>query len=452
MSLDPSTTALPRSRWLLLPVLAFLILHGALLAYDLQHPDAIFGGDRAESRWASMQDRLAASDDQANAVILKYSQPGDYVLHTWLYRLGGFPAILLMQMGVALGTLLATMSLARLLGATPQAAAVAGMLFVLLPGSIISPHLLTTETFFTACFLIGCLLLAAGMQRSSIGMLWLAVLPWAIGAFIRPQGMIFMPVAVAMIAVWHPSLRRAAFLSAALCVLLFPGLWLLWRQSLTGEVGMGESDADLGVSFRIRAHRVLNLLGITDWAAQDQVLVPRMSAQEFFSLFAQHPLGFLKTYVSDLINVALNPGANAVFGHYLKLFPTTTDPHFWKLLMDREGISGVLGGIGANGLGYVAAFFVLGAIHGLVVVSAALGIWRGLRDPATRRVNVLVFTMTLMALAVIFIAGLVRWAHRAPAEPLMAAFAGIGLVWAGGEIGRRRRQRSPPLDSFATQP
>lgn len=444
--MDPAfrAPAVSRTAWMLIPVIAFVLLHGALLAFDLSHPDAVFGGDRAATRWQTMQAIMATdSRDARDAAILHFSQPGDYLLHTRLHELGGFRAIILTQLLIAFGSLLTTMGLVRTLGATPLAATMAGLLFVFLPGSMISPHLLTTETFFTFCMVSGTLLLAAGLRGTDARLLWLAILPWALGAFIRPQGMIFLPLAMALIAWWTPQLRRQAVGAALACLLLFPGLWLLWRYSLTGEVGMGVWEADLGVNLRIRAHRALSLLGIKDWYAQDPVTTPRISVLAFLQLFATHPVGFLKTLLSDLTNLALNPGANAVFGHYLRLFETTPDTHYWKLLMDREGLGGVIAGIWNNGPAYVTAFVALGAVHALALVGGIVGLWVSLRTPdAARRVRVLVAFVLGLALAVIFLAGLVRWGHRAPAEPLVAAFAGIGLLHLGRLLaGRRRPQR-----------
>lgn len=441
MKSEPARRRSASSSWLL-PALAFCLLHAALVAFDIANPGAILRGDRTEGRWEKIESVLSAESAHLASAVAKNGPPGDYLIHAALYGAGGNLAIILVQVTAAFLTLLTTMRLTRELRAPPIGVALSGLLFVLLPASIMGPHLLVTETLYTTSFTLGVLALAIAAARNSVKWMWIAVMPMALAAFVRPQGIIFLPIAAMLMAASRPRAILSLTAPAMMCLLLFPGLWFAWRLTHGGDFGLGQSDGDLQINFRIRAQRALALAGAADW--NESQFGARIGWREFVDLVAQYPQAFVRTYLTDAMNLALNPGANAVFGHYLQMLHTSADTHYWKLLMDREGLAGVVVEVARNGSGFVAAFVFCAAVHVVTTLSAIIGVYLCVRDRRTRAAALMVTMMTLATCAILFLSGLIRWSHRAPIEPLMAAFAGVGLAWIVQSWRDRNAARGDP--------
>ncbi|HEY0341233.1 MAG TPA: hypothetical protein VGC34_10535, partial [Steroidobacteraceae bacterium] len=267
---------------------------------------------------------------------------------------------------------------------------------------------------------------------------WLGMALLALAAFIRPQALLFGLIAAATLIVVAPRLRRDAALAPLLGLLVFPGVWLLWRYFQVGELGLGPSMFDVGINMKIRADRMALISNIPGWVPMDWMNpgLSRMTPAAFLDVSKHYPQALLSTLVSDLLNFIANPGANALFGIYLQFYPTSSDVFFWKHTFDSGGFPAVLHAmLGSNGR-LVFVFLLTGAIHALAIAGAVLGAACVLVRRESRPAASVVILLGLAEAGVVFVAGIVRWTHRAPLEPLIAALAAIGVAWSIGRIRR----------------
>ncbi|MAA74043.1 MAG: hypothetical protein CMN28_05000 [Salinisphaeraceae bacterium] len=430
-------------RHLLLPLAVFACIHTLLFLFDLQDPEAFTRGDRADLRMELVQGVLAAPAGQRSETVIQYGVPGDYLFHALLLGTVGQYGTIALQIIAGALCLLLVFRLAQILGAGPRTASLAALLYTLMPGSFMNPHLLVTESFYTLFFTAGAYFAVRMFRQGDARAFWLAAVAWSLAAALRPQAMIFMPGLALAATLLYPRRLPIAAPAALLSLLIFPGLWLAWRYGQVGHFGMGETSFDLGVNMRMRADRVFHMLGEKAYLAGAEEM--RIGLGEFLRNLASYPTLFLRTYVSDVINFLLNPGANAVAGYYLALFSVAEDVHAWKLLMDSEGLLAVIKAILASGHRMALAFGLFGLVHLVALLGILPGLWYAVVKPP-RQAGAVLFGILLVGSAVVFAAGLVRWTHRAPLEPLIAVFAVYGL----GMLVSAWRARRDPLPSSDT--
>lgn len=420
------------------PLLLYFALHAALFAFDLQHPEAFLRGDRAGPRLELVQQAQQAGAGGLGQLFLTTGLPGDYIVFVPFYGPFGPYGVILAQLLAGALTLLITAGLAITLGASARTATAAGILYCLLPGALMDPHLLVTETFFTTAFAGALWALAHAARTGSNRGVWLGMGLLALSAFIRPQALPLGLVAAVPLFVISRPLRRDAVLAPLLWLLVFPGTWLLWRYLQVGEFGLGPSMFDIGINLKIRADRMALITPIPGWVPMDWTSPnpARMTAAAFLDLGLHYPRALLSTLASDLMNFVANPGANALFGIYLQYYTPSSDVFFWKHTIDSGGLPAVIREVfGNSSNGRLALVFVLtGVLQALAVGGAVLGTIHVLVRRETLSAASVVILVCLAESAVVFVAGIVRWTHRAPLEPVIAALAVIGLAWAIGRI------------------
>jgi len=421
------------------PLVAYLLLHAGLAAHNFLVPGAIMRGDRAGQRLNFIESFVAAPS-KLPQIMLASGWPGDWLAHGLLWLMGGSMLVVFVQIMLGALAITATIGIARALGAGTAAAATAGMLAVALPGGIMNPHLLVNESWFAAMVALGLWSLAEAVRRDRGALVIGGMLLMGAAALIRPQGMILAPVALGILYFISPSLRRNAFVGALLAIAIAPGLWLGWRYLQTGEFGLGPSGFDLASNLRLRINRAADIAGLRDRAIDTQSGGPRVTIREFLVFAWQYPIAVIQSFLSDLFNFIFNPGANHLFGHYLKMIQTPDDYGYWKRILDTKGLLGLFSAILAQGMGLLFTLLLMGLVHVTALFGAAMGLWYVIKystRPA-QSVAFLILALTATQVAATFVAGIVRWAHRAPMEPVVAALAGIGLYWAYCMLRNRR--------------
>lgn len=419
-------------------LLLYVILHIALLTFDVHEPDAFLRGDRAVSRLAVVEQAQQAGVSGLGHLFLATGLPGDYVIFLPFYTPFGQYGVILAQLMAGLATLLISVGLARTLGASDRVAAGAGVLYCLLPGAVMDPHLLVTETFFTTAFAAGLWALAQAARAGCRRDVWLGMGLLTVAAFIRPQALPFGLIAAVPLLLGASRLRRDAVLAPLLCLLVFPGIWLLWRYLQVGEFGLGPSMFDIGTNLKIRADRMALIANIPGEMLSAPGDPGRLTPQAFVELARLYPHALVTSFTSDWVNLVANPGANALFGQYLQYYPPMPDVAFWKHAIDSGGVPGVVRAVFESSGRLVFSMLLTGVIHVVAVAGALAGLWRVLRERRLRLAASVVTLVCLAESAVVFVSGLVRWAHRAPLEPVIAALAAIGVAWLLGRIRRRR--------------
>lgn len=437
-----------RFQWTALtwPLAVYLLLHAGLVLHNLAVPDAIMRGDRAGQRVDHIESFLAAPDE-VGRLVLATGWPGDWLAHGLAWWAGGPLLVVLVQIGLSATAVAATVGIAQALGAGTAASATAGMLAAALPGGIMNPHLLVTESWYTAGFALALWAFAEAVRRDRPGLVVGGMVLMAAAALIRPQGMILAPIAFGILCLVAPHLRRSALIGVIIAVAIAPGLWVGWRNTQTGELGLGPSSFDLPLNLCVRAKRAIQMgdLDRTELGRCDR----RMGLGDFLNFTWQHPIPIARTYVTDSSNMLLNPGANHLFGHYLKIIQTPgwAQVRYWQRLVDEKGPGSLLGAVMAQGAGLITVLLLMGAIHATALLGAALGAWhvKAYGARSAQRAGVLMLVLALAQIATTFATGAVRWAHRAPLEPLIAASAGLGLHWAYTKLRQRRGGRFPLL-------
>jgi hypothetical protein len=426
-----------------LPIFVYIVIHSILFMHNLFVPGVILRGDRAGQRLAAIESFIE-TPGRLPQLVLETGWPGDWLAHGLIWWMGGPLLLVLVQIGLGVATIAATVGIARALGAAPAAASTAGIVAAVLPGGIMNPHLLVTETWFTAAIALAAWAFVEAVRRDRAALVVVGMLLLALGGLIRQQGLIFAPTA--FVALWFvaPRLRRAAALGVLAAVAISPGVWLGWRYWL-GEIGMGETRFDVAYNLRLRAERVLGMAGFDEVEVSQRIDASHFSLVDFIEVAGHYPAAVMRSYIGDLVNVILNPGANHLFVIYLNLIenPSNQDFMYWLSLRDEHGFIAVMQNIYYQGLGFIFALAIMSVIHFGALVAAATGVWYIARysSPADKRAAWVVFALFATVVATFFGAGLFRWMLRSPLEPLVAAFAGLGLFMLYRLISTRRHRR-----------
>jgi hypothetical protein len=412
--------------------LAFIGIHACLFLFDIANPGAFLRGDRAIDRLDHINQLLSARSPTIAGAALNSGVPGDFLQHAVLYAIGGRQLLIVSQIALGVLTLvLVYLFVARALASVKIGAAAAALVIVM-PGGLLNPHLLVTESWFTAFLVAGTISICWAVVRSrgtlSYGYLYLGFACLGLASSIRPQGLLIPLVLAAYIATVVPSARRASLLAALLAYGIFPISWMALRLLLVGDFGLGPSNADLQTNLALRADRIL-LLPLDSTG--------RLGLLPFIELAMAHPLAFLNTLYTDAFNLLLNPGANHLFGYYLGL-GETPDGFSWLKTRDQLGMAGVIAELlRRNGL-LVALFAVWAAIHATLLFgvgrAGALVSRAGRQTPTWIWIVLIVIVTTLLSG---FAAGLVRWNLRSGVEPLLAILAAYGLFGAKAETQSR---------------
>jgi len=416
----------------------FIGIHACLFYFDVTDPAAFLRGDRAIDRLAHVHGLLAAGSSAIIHAALDSGVPGDFLQHAVLYAIGGRYLVIVAQIALQLFTLLLVYSFVARTSGSAKIAATAGMLIVIMPGSLLNPHLLVTEAWFTALLMIGtvsiCEAVDAKRDAPSPAYLYLGFASLGLASAIRPQGLLIPLVLTTYLLFAFPKARGASLKAALLAYAVFPLSWMTLRFLLVGDFGLGSSNADLATNLAFRADRILSLpLDSTG----------RMDLLPFIHLALSHPLAFFNTLYADAFNLILNPGANHLFGYYLQ-FGETPNGFSWLKVRDQSGMGGVVAEVLTRNAKLVALFGIWTAIHAAALFGVARACIEIVRDrrrmpPWIWIVMIVVVTTALSG----FAAGLVRWNLRSGVEPLLAVLAAYGL-FAGNLVS----SRSQPVSSI----
>jgi hypothetical protein len=441
---------------ILVLLLLFVAVHGLLLVHDIAHPEAFLTGDRAPGRlekihylfhghddaYAYKHLEFAKGDLSPTDRFLENGDPGDYILHAAFYGIGGQYLVILVHLVLAFLAVLCVYRLAILLGQPQRYGLVAAIVYVLLPGSLMLPHQLVTEGIYNPLVVIAFYLIIGTVEeefRRGVFIAALAIL--AVTIFVRFQ-MILYPILLAVI--FGVAFRKRSLdkiVPIFLICFLGPLTWMTFVWIQTGSFSMGESNHSLSVNFFIRAQRIADAGGFA-FAAADYP-GREMTAWDFLSLVAQHPLAYLHTVVSNLANVLFNPGLNAFGGHYLRLFDTEYLT-YWRENLDRHGVVYVVGQILGRDASFAVPMIVSAVVLGLIGLCSVFGAaaWIGDRRSSWTSKAILLSYLVYGILSVLVLGG-TRWGHRTPVEFVIVILFTFGLE----RIFRRRvpDSKSPAL-------
>jgi hypothetical protein len=400
--------------------LLYLCVHGGLFLFDLSDPAAFLRGDRGMSRFAKIQEVLQADPHSFQNAILNLGPPGDFLQHALLYGIGGSYALIAFQIALQLLTLVVVYTVATRLTGNVIAAMAAGLFLIVMPGALMNPHLLTTETWFTGFLMLGMALILFSMDSDgrivSTSSCYAGFVGLALASAVRPQGILVPFVIAGCLSIVLRQNARKVFAGALLSCAIFPVSWMTLRFLLVGDFGLGEYDADFAMNLALRADRILGVPFET---------TGRLSLSAFAAIALAHPAATVNSIYSDALNLIFNPGANHLFGYYLRLFDGH-DGFYWYDVRDKSGLVGVVVELLKQNATFLVLFVIWTILHLTILSGVAVALWRGHRMRSSLWIAVAV-AATLIVSA--FAAGQVRWDHRAATEPLLALLAAYG--WFG---------------------
>ena len=425
--------------WFALIVILFFAIHTGLFLFDVTDPAAVIRGDRASDRLAKLNELFAASRHSLEGIIFNSGVPGDFLQHAILYSIGGPYLLIGFQIALQFIILVTTFLAAVRLTGSATVAVATGFFVLVMPGALLNPHLLVTETWFTLLLTIGtfaiCQAVKDTSKRDFLVLIYIGFASFGLASSIRPQGLLVPLALAAYLSIARFSDRRTILGATVLAYAMFPISWMTLRLLFVGDFGLGASNADLSTNLALRADRILGLpLDTTG----------RMGPSAFLALAAGHPLATFNSVYTDAFNLILNPGANHLFGYYLGL-GETPDGFSWLRIRDEAGVFGVIAELLRRNLALVALFVTWTAIHAVVILGVCKTVLSNLRanyrTPSWVWVALIVVATTA---ASGFVAGLVRWNLRAGVEPLLALLAAYG--WFSNETAFGSARKIEPRE------
>lgn len=419
-----------RRRNQLILAAVYFLCHGALFLFDLRHPAAFLTGDRAGDRIAAMTSLLAGQRSVAGALVHN-GAVGDYLGQLLPYALGGRIGVLLMQIALGFVAALSCHVLGTRILKSETYGLAAALITIVLPGSLLNTHTLTSEAVANPLIVIGMTLLCAyldGARRT--GALYAAALLLGAAALVRPQ-FLLLPVAVlpAMLTEKAQKTRLAAALLAG-GIFFAPFAGGAAVNSLAQTLGHAPDAGrppvtrnDMPYHLWSRANRMSAIAHFT--LPQAEMADKAVSPAAFVSLAAAHPGAFARTIVSDTTNLVANPGTNALFVQYLGVFRTGRELTYWQEVRDRQGIVAMLRELLRLDAGF-AWTFLASAVLWIAFLLLAMRGAIALRHGPSRT---LLLCFVFYCLIVPFAAGAVRWSHRTPIDFALAIFAVAGFAF-----------------------
>jgi len=408
--------------WRLLLPLA--VLHLAMLGYDAAHPDRFLRADRADER---MQIILglpgAAAKGETLSYIAGHGVAGDWLPQGLIYLAGGPYALIVVQVVLALLSIVWVRDIGRWAGLDEKRASLAASIYALLPHTLVFPHQLASEALFVPLVILG--FRATG---------WRSGLALGLATLVRPLAILW-PLAQA--AVLRPSsTARTLLLVAAFAPVLG---WMTFELAKTGEFSMGRSSHDLGRNLYARVGRMAASLPEQERLAAQPAGVRSLSVGEYLGFVIAHPLSAAMHSGRDVAALGFKSGIERLTLDYLDFFPAERDyvqdsRGGWRVTAEQLGVLGTVQELARRAPFLIATSAAAGVLFVLFMLLAATGAWRSFQERHVHRLLLALFVLYIFVTAQAVDAAQSR--HRAPAE-----FALCLLAVAGWAAVRRRLEK-----------
>jgi 4-amino-4-deoxy-L-arabinose transferase-like glycosyltransferase len=422
----------------------FVVIHGGLFIHGILDPEALMKGDRAGGRLKSIlyvfdgEDTRGIVQGGATEVtgshnssflgrMVESGDPGDYIFQGLLLTRGGVYSLIALQLLLSFLASIAVFYLAMILGLPAQLALIATILYMLLPGSLISPHQLSSEALYNPLVVIGFVFLIKHVEERSRGLvLTIGIALLALAILVRPQLLLYPFLLILILRIFDaPNWRRKATEILLICFIL-PIAWGLFVHGKTGDYNLGGINYGRGFFFNRTAERMALVGGFEIESSHSAET--KMSLGRFSRYVLDHPVAFVQLKSMDFLNVILNPGTYSLAVHHLGFWTPAGDTSFWVVVRDQEGLSGTMAEIFRRGRGFFT--MIVGGViaWGLVLIGAVVGgivFWRDARS--TTATKAILFSCLFYGLLVVLISNTPRWGHRTPIEFLIVILFVLGM-------------------------
>lgn len=438
-------------KWVL--VSAFL-LHLAMFAYDLSHPDVFLNADRSASRFAAIQGLQEAWVNGSTASYLaSHGIVGDYLFQALIIGRAGNSGLILVQISLALAAGYAVFRLGQLLGLSDRLATLACAIYLLFPHTLLFPHQLAAEGLYTPLLAISLWLAAEFVFKPHWQLLLAGGLLLGMASLIRPITLLW-PVLVGIF------LARACQKRAGLAYLLISLLpLLLWMSFIglqTGSFGMGKSEHDVGHNLYQRVWRISETLPAAEAEAVHRQYLNQgdkgsLGVPAYLQFGLSYPAPFLKHAARDTVIFVAKSGVERIPIDYFEMNAEARS-HLqdagsgWRSHLEQEGVLSTIRLLWQT-QGMVLIISLLGSLLMLGVMAAALtGCWQLLSrtsglSPVQGFVAAQLICLPIYILIFSQVVDALQSRHRAPAEAALVLLAVLG----GASIVEHFSRSRPPI-------
>lgn len=429
---------------LLIIAILFFVVHGAIFIHGVLNADSFLAGDRAVGRLEtinyvfsypptdltypiSILEPGAESDSTILSRIFESGHPGDYILQGLLLGIGDRHLVVTLQLLLAFISIICVYFFVIILRRSPAYAMTGAVIYMLLPGNLIIPHELASESLFTPSVVVGFFMLIYYVEKQPhIWVLVSGLLLLTAANFIRPQLGLYPFVLIVIFAACYRQQWKRHVALVLLISFSIPACWGLYSYSHTDNISPGGKNHGPGIAF----YKTVKRMSVNGEFPFEPSAYPdgKMSVRELAAEVIQHPLSFLKLKATEALVLIINPGTYSLAAHHFGLLAGARDTAFWKELRDREGITGMVLEIFKRGPVLIAVIFAGTLAWCLILLGALIGglaFSRG-RVSSTASKAILV-SYLFYGLMIVMVSSEVRWTHRNPVEFVIVIFFIVGI-------------------------
>ena len=426
--------------------LVFTVVHGLLIGFGLVDKDSLLSGDRANSRNAtiayvfdnekigrnttSLETRSTANPmPHIGERILKSGHAGDYLISGAIIKLTNTNILVLFQLLLALLSTYCEFALLIYFGFSAKSATLATLFYLLLPGSLLPPHQLSSEALFIPCTIISCYLLIISSKKNRIDMAFVSgLLLFSVAIFVRPQ-LTFYPVLLVIIYLLFSAKEPKTILLTILPFsLLFSAIWMIFVVSNEGSFTFGGEDRSVGMSFYATAEQMA-MFGEFDFDS-DAYKTKSLPFDKFGRIVIDNPYSYMRQRFISMTNFVVNPGTYSLVVRHLNYIDRNNDGYFWQHLRARAGIYKSLVEILKRGPVFALLIVSTTLIWCLIVSLAIVGLVQFIKNK-----NIGMFAKSLLLSLAVYQVAVVtllsvgaRWQHRSLVDFLIIILALHGLI------------------------
>ncbi|MGH8217362.1 MAG: glycosyltransferase family 39 protein [Steroidobacteraceae bacterium] len=462
----PIEIALPRMDVRVLAVgslVLYAALHVGLLLYDLLTPDAWMRADRAAERMKHMTELLALPSASSRlAYVFQHNIPGDYAVQALLYGIGGRMLLLSVQVALCVLAVVCVYRIAEKVLDGPRRALLAAGVYALLPQTLVYPHQLSAEAWFSPLIVFAfyyaarwfCADRSTAAPRSGFS--------WALATLTRPTPLPFALLAPLAIRSRFSRGGAVAYYAALLAPMV---AWLVIVHGYSGTWTFGEGTGpNLGANLADRVNRIIATLPpASRAAARERYLEPAsppasspagspvwgVTLGEYLRFCGGHAGACIAYSGREAFQFFLKSGIEKITIDYLPLVSAqgrhaiTSAGGGWAQQVGKQGVVRAAREYLASyplvlsiSIAAMLAFTALMAFYVRGLLDAVLAMWRGPGKKAASRTALLallgIFPLYLFVAS--SVGGGMESRHRAAAE-----FAIAIVAVRGWQLWRSRR-------------
>ena len=429
-------------------------LHALMFVYDMQHPWVLLNADRAGARLATIQGLFAAwNNGDLSNYLVSHGILGDYIPQALVTAAVGVPGLIFLQIILALISGYAVFSLGQLLGLSRRLSIVSCVIYLLLPHTLLYPHQLASEAWFTPMLVISLWMCAKFMERPNHILLIASALLLGLTSLIRPISLLW-PLFVALLMVKGKQARAGVYLAGLATAPML--IWVGFVGLQSGTIGMGVSSFDMGHNLYQRVKRISATLPQDGFMQVQKQFLNQgengsLGLGDYARFATQYFRPFLGQSARDSGVFFGKSGIERISLDYLELNSAAraeiqSEDRGWRKQLEVSGVVSAFKFLWHT-QGSILLISLLGSMVLLLMMGmAAIGAWDLLRQ--MRRANIpqqftasMIMALPVYILLFTQVVDAMQSRHRAPAEAALILLA----MWGWARAYAMRKPQLHPL-------